>query len=113
MQSALQNIYIEAPDLIISEVDLKEDSGLDLCTQLKEQEDYNSIPMIFLSSKIEDKAKALSLGADDFLVKPVYMGELKDRMEILLQKKQRLGLEQGEGNRFFGCLEEMALLDLL
>jgi DNA-binding response OmpR family regulator len=113
MQSALQNIYIEAPDLIISEVDLKEDSGLDLCRQLKSQADYSTIPMIFLSSKIEDKAQVLSLGADDFLVKPVYMGELKDRMEILLQKKQRLGLEQGEGNRFFGRLEEMALLDLL
>ena len=113
MQGALQNIQIDTPDLIICEIDLKTDSGLDFCAQLKSQTEYQAIPIIFLGSRIEDKTEALSQGADDFLLKPVYMGELKDRIEILLQKKQRLGLEQGDGNRFFGRLEEMALLDLL
>ena len=59
------------------------------------------------------RVDCLTAGADDVLVRPVYMAELKDRAEILLQKRKRKGMEQGAGNRFFGRLEEMGLLDLL
>ena len=110
---AMEIIRVGTPDLIISEMHLNDVKGLDFCRQLKNDSRTSSTPFIFLSHQEELKMGALEIGADDFLTKPVYMGELKDRIEFLLQKKQRLGLEKGQGNRFFGRLEEMGLLDLL
>jgi DNA-binding response OmpR family regulator len=112
-EEALQQIHLSPPDLIISEVSLGDRDGIALCRKLKSEASTSHIPWICLSSDISEKVRTLESGAEEFLIKPIYMADLKDRVESVLQQKQRLGLEQGNGNRFFGRLEEMGLLDLL
>lgn len=111
---AIQLISISPPDLIISEYELGfGKNAKDLCTQLKSETASKSTPFMIITDHEAKRMDCLSAGADDVLVKPIYMAELKDRAELLLQRKRRVGLEQGGGQRFFGRLEEMGLLDLL
>ena len=110
---AKQRVQKSAPDLIISEMNLPDASGLDLCEQFKSDPNLQNIPFIFLTSDAGARSQALEIGADDFLAKPIYMSELKDRLEVALMKQQRHALEQGDDKRFIGRLEEMGLVDLL
>ena len=113
ISQALQLIRVTPPDLIICEADVKGESGIELCKRLKGEVATSETPFIILSADLSLKVNALETGADDFLAKPVYVGELKDRLEVVLQKRKRLGLEKGQSSRFFGRLEEMDLLYLL
>lgn len=110
---AIQLIAISPPDLIVSELNLGVESAIDLCQRLKSEVATQATPFMMITDHESKRVECLTAGADDVLVRPVYMAELKDRAELLLQKRKRKGMEQGAGNRFFGRLEEMGLLDLL
>jgi|GEM_PF-1849731 len=111
-------IQLSAPDLIVSEVALRDggagdEAGVALCRALKANPATADVPFVVVTDREEAKVRALSAGAEIFLLKPVYMGELKSVIEAALQRRQRQGLEQSTGERFFGRLEEMGLFDLL
>jgi DNA-binding response OmpR family regulator len=91
ISQALQIIRVTPPDLIICEADVKGESGLELCERLKGEVATSETPFIILSADLGLKVNALETGADDFLAKPVYVGELKDRLEVVLQKKKAAG----------------------
>jgi len=80
--SLMENIE---PDLIILDVMLPGISGFDLIKFI------NDTPVIFVTAKsgIEDKLKGLSLGADDYIVKPFEMQELLARVQIVLRRFKR------------------------
>ena len=61
------------PDIILLDVMMKDMSGYEVCRQIQERCDLSFIPVIFLTSlsSENDKSKAFSLGAVDFLTKPV------------------------------------------
>ncbi len=61
------------PDLILMDTYMPHCTGLELASVLRQQEDFTSIPIIFLSSATtsEKQLHANSLGGDDFLAKPV------------------------------------------
>lgn len=61
------------PDIILLDIMMPDMSGYEVCTRIQEREDLSFIPVIFLTalSSEKDKAKALSLGAVDFLTKPI------------------------------------------
>ena len=110
---ALELIEAEAPDLIISELELgRVESALDLFERLKADASTREISLITLTDHESRRIECLTAGADDVLVKPVYMAELRDRVEQLLQRKS-VNLQPDSSQRFFGRLEEMGLLDLL
>ena len=69
-------------DLIILDVMLPGVSGFDVI------EDLNDIPVIFVTAKggLEDKLKGLSLGADDYIVKPFEILELIARVNVVLKR---------------------------
>jgi CheY-like chemotaxis protein len=111
-------IQLSAPDLIVSEVAIADggaadESGVALCKSLKANPATSDLPFVVVTDREEAKVRALGAGAETFLLKPVYMGELKSVIEAALQRRQRQGLEQSTGERFFGRLEEMGLFDLL
>ena len=80
--SLMENIE---PDLIILDVMLPGISGFDLIKFV------NDTPVIFVTAKsgIEDELKGLSLGADDYIVKPFEMQELLARVQIVLRRFKR------------------------
>ena len=107
-------IEVSPPDLIICEYQLGEEgSASALCKRLKSGIGTRSIPFMAIVDQDQQRVECLSEGADDILMKPIYMAELRDRAEMLLQRRRRLTLERGVGQRFFGRLEEMGLLDLM
>ena len=83
--TALRIMRETALDLIILDVMLPGISGFDLIGLAKD------VPVIFVTAKcgMEDKLKGLSLGADDYIVKPFEMQELLARVRIVLRRTKR------------------------
>lgn len=71
---ALQIVYSdEPPDLILLDIMMPDLSGHEVCRRLKANPDRRRIPVIFVTamSTIEDEALGLSLGAVDYIAKPI------------------------------------------
>ena len=62
----------ERPDLIILDIMLPGLNGLDVCRKIRNNPDFNNIPIIIISAKSEelDVVLGLELGADDYVAKP-------------------------------------------
>src|SRR5689334_7971558 len=75
-------------DLILLESKLPDGNGYDFCKELKENEAFQEVPVIFLSEESSSLAKvqAFSIGADDYLVKPFDVLELAARVNARLKK---------------------------
>ncbi|MDR9424385.1 MAG: PAS domain-containing protein [Marinobacter sp.] len=60
------------PDVVILDVSMPDVSGPELAAVIREQEDRQSLPILFLSAESDmgEQLRALNLGGDDFLVKP-------------------------------------------
>jgi two-component system, sensor histidine kinase and response regulator len=77
------------PDLIICDVMMPELDGYDVLVALRQDPSTVKIPFIFLSAKATkaDFRKGMSLGADDYLTKPFTPSELREAIEIRLEKQ--------------------------
>jgi putative two-component system response regulator len=73
------------PDLILLDVEMPEMNGYEAAQKLKSSDKYRTIPFIFLTSMEdeESKKKGLSLGAADFISKPIVASALLQRIETL------------------------------
>lgn len=72
-------------EMILLELDLPDMSGLTICQNIR---NISTIPIIFLTAVEEDIKKILALeyGADDYLVKPFNILELKARMKAIFRR---------------------------
>ncbi|MDW6017491.1 diguanylate cyclase [Vibrio plantisponsor] len=70
---ALEMINGTRPDLILLDVELPDINGLKLCIMLKQDVETASIPVLFITSKIETgfEEKVFDAGASDFITKPL------------------------------------------
>lgn len=82
---ALKALYGESFDLVLLDVMLPGISGFDLISKLDET------PVIFVTAKgeLNDKLQGLSLGAEDYIVKPFEMLELIARVGVVLRRKDK------------------------
>jgi two-component system KDP operon response regulator KdpE len=83
-KEALLAVIDDRPDLILLDLGLPDLDGLGVTRQLRE---WTRIPIIVLSVREEEATKvaALDAGADDYLTKPFYMGELLARIRVTLR----------------------------
>lgn len=81
-------LSIEKPDLIILDIMLPGEDGVELLKFLKDSHDTCKIPVIMATAKgMEyDKIQSLDLGADDYLVKPFGMMEMVSRVKAVLRR---------------------------
>lgn len=88
-EEALEKIRRSPPDLVLLDLMMPRISGFEICKRLKEGKDTRFIPIIVITALQEqcDKLKAIELGADDFLVKPINRIELVTRIKSLLRMK--------------------------
>jgi len=85
--SALQRIPEAQPDLILLDVMMPGMDGFETCRRLKANPATQDIPVIFMTALTEtvNKAKGLSLGAVDYITKPVQHEEVLARVRVHLQ----------------------------
>ena len=80
------------PDIILLDTVLPGLSGFDTCSHLKDHEATRRIPIIFMmgSGSTVDKVRGLTLGAVDFITKPIHFEELIARLKthLTIQKLQ-------------------------
>ena len=88
---ALSIVEGELPALIVSDVMMPEMDGLEFCQRLRASSSGQLIPFIFLSSKgeLDDRIIGLSMGADDYLIKPFEVRELVAKIEAQLERTRR------------------------
>lgn len=94
---ALKIIEKQKPDLILLDIQMPEMDGYEVCRILKSQESTKDIPIIFLTAKSEeeDETKGLSLGAVDYITKPISPPILKERIKNhLMLQASRYSLER-------------------
>ena len=79
-----------APDLMITDVMLRGQSGLDILTALREDERMARLPVVVLTARAdaETAIEAFAAGADDFVVKPFNSSELLARVRAHYQMSQ-------------------------
>lgn len=77
-----------SPDLMILDIMMQGMDGYEFCKQVRSSREFGSIPVIFLSAKMEefDKVLGLELGGDDYISKPFGMKELKSRVKAVLRR---------------------------
>ncbi len=85
-REALDAARAERPDLIVLDVMLPDLDGFEVCRRLRTE--GISTPVVFLTAKdaTGDKVKGLSLGGDDYLVKPFSLEELVARIDAVLRR---------------------------
>jgi two-component system OmpR family response regulator len=85
-RSALDAIGSVRPDLIVLDIMLPDLDGFEVCRRLRA--DGNRAPVLFLTARdaTEDKVRGLTLGGDDYLVKPFSLEELVARVNAVLRR---------------------------
>ncbi len=98
-ESALEKIEEALPDLILLDILMPGMDGFETCRRLKENPKTKNIPVIFMTAltEVSDKVKGLSLGAIDYITKPIEHEEALARINIQLElRKSQLRLVQEE-----------------
>jgi two-component system phosphate regulon response regulator PhoB len=78
------------PDLLILDWMLPGVSGLEICRRLRARETNRTLPVIMLTARGEEgeRVRGLSVGADDYVVKPFSVPELMARVRALLRRSR-------------------------
>jgi DNA-binding response OmpR family regulator len=82
------------PDVLILDVDMPSINGIELCQILRSDLRWRHLPILFLSASrdTDTQQKAFSIGADDYLLKPVNGRELAHRIRHRLQRMSPLAM---------------------
>jgi DNA-binding response OmpR family regulator len=79
----------EKPDVIILDIMLPKLDGYALCRELRRLEHRTPVLMLTARGQVEDRVHGLDCGADDYLVKPFSLAELKARLRALHRRNQQ------------------------
>lgn len=109
-EKALELAQSAAPDLIFLDVLMPKLDGLDVCKHLRTLPSTALTPILFLSGRAADRLKGLDLGANDYLLKPVDIAELraKCRTYLRLSTLQKQFIEMERRRAVTGLLRGLA-----
>lgn len=92
----LQTVKSEASDLVLLDLMLPGMDGIEVCRELKSDDNTKHIPIIMVTAKGEesDIVLGLGIGADDYIVKPFSPKELVSRVKAVLRRGHLKGYEE-------------------
>jgi DNA-binding response OmpR family regulator len=85
--SALSKINMYRYDCILLDITLPGGSGMDILKALKANNHPDGVLIISAKNSLDDRLDGLNLGADDYLVKPFHLSELKARVSAIIRRK--------------------------
>ncbi|MDP4197006.1 MAG: LytTR family DNA-binding domain-containing protein [Bacteroidota bacterium] len=90
------------PDIIICDVLLPEIDGFEVIKRIQKNPFTRNIPFIFISAfktELDDIRKAMELGADDYLLKPLKPDEVLKSVEVRLKKFEKISKSQPQSGK--------------
>jgi two-component system, sensor histidine kinase and response regulator len=84
---ALETVRKQKPDLILLDVMMPDMDGIEVCQRLQANEETRGIPIIFITARTakESKLEGLSVGAVDYITKPIDLDETLARVQTQLR----------------------------
>ena len=94
-EAALAEVARGEPDAVVLDIGLPDIDGLEVCRRLRGS--GNRVPVLMLTARdaVADRIDGLDAGADDYLVKPFDVGELRARLRALLRRSGANGDPSG------------------
>lgn len=114
--AAIEILRVQAVELIISDTDLADASGLQFFRTLTQESRLRGVPFVFLSADRRPEARiaALRAGAADYLIKPCHGGEFAARAIALVERERRARAQARRRNYLLaGDLTAMGFPDLV
>ena len=99
-REALDRLADTRQDAVILDVAMPGVDGLEVCRRLRDAGDRTPVLMLTARDAIDDRVAGLDAGADDYLVKPFALKELKARLRALLRRADGATAEDGSVLRF-------------
>jgi len=92
---ALAEVASGVPDAVVLDVGLPDIDGLEVCRLLRRE--GNRVPVLMLTARdaVADRIDGLEAGADDYLIKPFDIDELKARLRALLRRSAEVSIDGG------------------
>jgi two-component system KDP operon response regulator KdpE len=86
-RQAIDVTAVEAPDLVVLDLNLPDVDGVEVCRQIR---GWATMPIVVLSAEGSERRKVLALdeGADDYVTKPFSMPELLARIRVALRNRR-------------------------
>ena len=102
---AMKAVTQHNPDLILLDIMMPRMSGFEVCRRLKAEPATADIPVVMVTAlnELGDIERAVAVGTDDFLSKPIYKLELLTRVKSLLRVRHL----KGELERTLAYLQEV------
>ena len=90
-EDGLEKVRSQLPDLVVLDIMLPGLDGLSLCRMIQRDPNTSHIPIIMLTARSMevDKIVGLESGADDYLVKPVALGEFLARVRAVMRRTRK------------------------
>jgi two-component system response regulator MprA len=99
-REALDRLADTRQDAVILDVAMPGVDGLEVCRRLRDAGDRTPVLMLTARDAIDDRVAGLDAGADDYLVKPFALKELKARLRALLRRADGAGGDDGSVLRY-------------
>jgi two-component system response regulator MprA len=90
-QETLDAVANATHDAIVLDIGMPDVDGLEVCRRLRRAGDRVPILMLTARDAVSDRIEGLDAGADDYLVKPFDVGELRARIRALLRRSNGVG----------------------
>jgi two-component system, OmpR family, response regulator MprA len=111
-RQALELLAEVRVDAIVLDVSMPQVDGIEVCRRLRGVGDRTPVLMLTARDAIDDRVAGLDAGADDYLVKPFALRELKARLRALLRRVENGGGEDSGVLRFADLTLEPASRDV-
>lgn len=85
--AALAKINMYRYDCILLDITLPGGNGIEILKTLKASNHPDGVLIISAKNSLDDRLEGLNLGADDYLVKPFHLSELKARVMAIVRRK--------------------------
>ena len=111
VEAALKQLRGDDVDVVVSDIDLGSRDGFGLLEEARQQPWGKQLPWVIVTRRTsrQDADRAFSLGADDYVTKPVSADLLVTKLKQIMDRRGRAGTARGVS----GSLQEMGLPDIV